>query len=156
MQYSLAKTTAGRQRKMMRNDLRLVKDGSTNNSQVDFGVFGTREIRDVLKSRAHCLQAGFSPDHIIIKTLNEIRDHYLLKVGLPTYLSQMLGALGNTRIEYCTLYKANGQRMNIHLNGNHTQPVQQFIARQFGADNLPTKITMRTMSNPDRVEVRYL
>ncbi|NJN97625.1 MAG: hypothetical protein HC875_27875 [Anaerolineales bacterium] len=72
---------------------------------VDLDVFGTKEIRDVLKSRAHCLRAGFPSNHIIIVTLNEIRNHYILKVGLPTYLSQMLGELATalSRPVSCTI-----------------------------------------------------
>src|SRR5262245_5326751 len=81
-----------------------VQESPSSKAEVDLDVFGAKEIRDVLKSRAHCLRAGFPPQHIIIATLNEIRDHYILKVGLPTYLSQMLGDLGKAQIQYCTLY----------------------------------------------------
>lgn len=123
---------------------------------VDFDIFGAKEIRDVLKNKAHCLRAGFPPNHIIIATLNEIRDRYILRVGLPTYLSQMLGELATVQVQYCTLYAEDGHRIEIHLNGNHNQPVQRFIAKVFGKDNLPFKVEVYRESSPDGVEVRYL
>lgn len=123
---------------------------------VDYDVFGAREIRDVLKSKIHCLRAGFSTNHLIIKTLNEIRDHYVQRVGLATYLSQMLGPLGNEPVQHCSLYEENGRRVEIHLNGNTNQPIQRFIAQRFEWHNLPAKVEVHR--NPDRtaVEVRYL
>jgi hypothetical protein len=123
---------------------------------IDFEVFGAKEIRDVLKSRAHCLRAGFPPNHIIIITLNEIRDHYLRKVGLPTYLSQMLGDLGKIPTQYCTLYDQEGRPIKLQLNDNPNQPVQRFIAKQFRWNNLPFGVEAQKGINPDRVEIRYL
>ena len=113
-------------------------------------------MRDVLKNKAHCLRAGFPPDHIIITTLNEIRNHYILRVGLPTYLSQMLGGLATVRVQHCTLYAEDGRRIEVHLNGNHNQSVQRFIAKQFGKARLPFKVEVRREASPDQVEVRYL
>jgi hypothetical protein len=135
---------------------RLEEEASAPTQSVDFSLFGAKEIRDVLKNKAHCLHAGFPPDHIIIETLNEIRDHYILRVGLPTYLSQLLGELGTVPVRYCTLYAEDGHRIEIHVNGNHNQPVQRFIAKQFQRDNLPFKVEVHRESTPDRVEIRYL
>jgi hypothetical protein len=123
---------------------------------VDFSIFGAKEIRDVLKNKAHCLRAGFPLDHVIITTFNEIRDHYILRVGLPTYLSQMLGDLATVPMQYCKLYTEGCRPIEINLNGSHNQPVQRFIAKWFGKDNLPFKVEVRKESNPGRVEVRYL
>ena len=123
---------------------------------VDFSIFGAKEIRDVLKNKAHCLRAGFPPDHIIITTFNEIRDHYILRVGLPTYLSQMLGDLATVPMQYCQLYAENCRRIEVNLNGSHNQPVQRFIAKRFGKDNLPFKVEVHRKPDPDHVEVRYL
>lgn len=133
-----------------------VREESSTGEHVDYGIFGAREIRDVLKNKAHCLRAGFPPDHLIITTFNEIRDHYLLRVGLPTYLSQMLGELATAPMRDCSLYTEDCRRIMINLNGSHNQPVQRFIARQFGVENLPFKIEVHKGSNPDRAEVRYL
>jgi hypothetical protein len=133
-----------------------VREAPSTDENVDFSIFGAREIRDVLKNKAHCLRAGFPPDHIIIITFNEIRDHYLLRVGLPTYLSQMLGELATAPMRDCSLYADDCRRIGINLNGSHNQPVQRFIARQFGVENLPFKVEVRKESNPDRIEVRYL
>lgn len=126
------------------------------NMEVNYNVFGAREIRDVLKSREHCLKAGFLANHIIIVTLNEIRDQYVVKVGLPTYLSQMLGELAKTPVQNCTIYDKIGRPIEFHLTKNQHQPVQRFIAQQFGKDNLPYRIEFRRESNPNQIEVRYL
>lgn len=132
------------------------KEIATSQIKVDFDVFGAKEIRDVLKSRAHCLRAGFSSQHIIIVTLNEIRDHYILKVGLPTYLSQMLGELGKVQIQYCTLFDQVDQPIKVALHNNHTQPLQRFIAKRFHWDDLPFRVEVRKEGDSNRVEVRYL
>jgi hypothetical protein len=128
----------------------------TSDESVDFSIFGAKEIRDVLKNKAHCLRAGFPPNHVIIETLNEIRDHYILRVGLPTYLSQMLGDLATVPMQYCNLYSEDGRRIEINLNGGHKQPMQRFIAKWFGKDDLPFKVEVRRGSKPGRTEVRYL
>ncbi len=134
----------------------LVKETFVPVLGVDFGLFGAKEIRDVLKSKAHCLHAGFLSNHAIIKTFNEIRGNYILKVGLPTYLNQMLGELGKVQMQHCRLYGEDNHQIKIHLNGNHNQPVQRFIARQFRGGKLPFKVEACRGSNPGRVEVRYL
>jgi hypothetical protein len=129
---------------------------STPSSDVDFSIFGAREIRDILKSKAHCLKAGFPANHFIIKTLNEIRDQYIKRVGLPTYLSQMLGPAGKVPIKDCKLYTGGGRQIELHLNGNFNQPVQKFITKQFGQDKLPAVVEATIDSNSGRVEIRYL
>jgi len=125
-------------------------------SDVDFSIFGAREIRDILKSKAHCLKAGFPTNHFIIKTLNEIRDQYIKRVGLPTYLSQMLGPAGKVPIKDCKLYTGSGRQIELHLNGNLNQPVQIFIAKQFEQNKLPAVVEAAIDSNSGRVEIRYL
>ena len=132
------------------------EDISAPAQRVNFNAFGAKEIRDVLKSKAHCLRAGFPAKHIIIATLNEIRDQYVLRVGLPTYLSQMLGDLAKVELKYCTLYTEEGQPIDIHLKENHDQSVQRFIAKHFKNKELPFRIEVSKDSNPDRAEVRYL
>ena len=124
--------------------------------EADYSVFGAKEIRDVLKSKAHCLHAGFPANHVIIQTLNEIRKHYIIKVGLPTYLSQMLGPAGQAQMQYCMLYDENHRQLKIDLNGNHNQSVQRFIAKHFPIHKLPFKLEVRNESNTDQVDVRYL
>jgi len=135
------------------------KDDVFLNLEVDFGVLTAKEIRDVLKSKAHCLRAGFPPNHVIIQTLNEFRDHYVKKVGLPTYLSQMLGDVGKAQMQYCKLYRENGSEIQVQLNGSHNQPVQRFIARCFSVDALPFMIEVRYNegdSDKETTIVRYL
>jgi len=126
---------------------------------VDFDILTAKEMRDVLKSKAHCLRAGFPPDHSIIQTLNEFRDHYLQRVGLSTYLSQMLGEFGKAQMQYCTLFSDTGDEISVSLNGAHNQPVQRFIARRFSITQLPFRIEIQLETNedkPSRMEVRYL
>lgn len=136
------------------------KDTLTQNitfsMEVNYSVFGAKEIRDVLKSREHCLRAGFPANHVIIVTLNEIRDQYILKVGLPTYLSQMMGEVAKTPVQDCILYDKIGRPIELHLTKNQNQPVQRFIVQQFGKDNLPYRVEIRRESAPDKIEIRYL
>ena len=132
------------------------RDAAVPNTKLDLDVFGAKEIRDVLKSRAHCLRAGFPANHVIIATLNEIRDHYILKVGLPTYLSQMLGELGKAPIQNAILYDQAEQPIKLDLTNSYNQPLQRFIAKRFHWDNLPFTIAVHKEGDPERVEYRYL
>ena len=115
--------------------------------------FRAKEIRDILKSKAHCLRAGFQDDHTIIKTLNDIRDSYIRLVGLPTYLSEMLGPIATAPIRACRLYRANGQPIKYHLNGNQHQPLQKFIQQNFPPSDLPFRIEVHSKQ---KNEVRFL
>jgi hypothetical protein len=141
---------------VMQEGEKIPREAVTTKSRLDFDVFGAKEIRDVLKSRAHCLRAGFSAHHLIIATLNEIRDHYILKVGLPTYLSQMLGEVAKAPIQYCTLYDPSDQPLQLELNHNHAQPLQRFIAQRYQWDELPFRVEVKKDGDPNRIEVRYL
>lgn len=142
--------------KVTQKSNQFVQESPSSQVRVDLDIFGAKEIRDVLKSRAHCLRAGFPSKHIIIATLNEIRDHYILKVGLPTYLSQMLGELGKAQTQYCTFFNDADQPIQFELHNNQTLPVQRFIAKRFHWDDLPFRIEVRKEGDLDRVEVRYL
>lgn len=124
--------------------------------EADYSLFGAKEMRDVLKSKAHCLHAGFPANHVIIQTLNEIRKHYIIRVGLPTYLSQMLGPAGQAQTQYCVLYDEDNRQLNLHLNGNRSQSIQRFIAKHFPIHKLPFKVEVRSELEPDRIDVRYL
>lgn len=129
-------------------------DGSIG--EVDLSVFKARDIRNILKNKAHCLRAGFPVDHMIISTSDEIRDDYLKRVGLATYLSQMLGDLANVPVQDCTFFDESDQQIEVHLNGNGQQPVQRFVARQFGWKDLPFRVDVRRQPDSDRTETRYL
>jgi hypothetical protein len=123
---------------------------------VDLSIFNAREIRNILKSKAHCLQAGFPSDHVIISTFDEIRDDYVKRVGLVTYLSQMLGDLANVSVQDCAFFDESERLIEVNLNGNGQQPVQRFVARQFGRKNLPFRVDIRRQPDSSRVETRYL
>ena len=126
------------------------------NRQVNFDILSAKEIRDVLKSKAHCLRAGFSPNHIIIETLDEFRDHYIQRVGLPTYLSQMLGKLATTEVRHCLLFAEDEQLIPIKGMSTSHQQIQRFIITHFAERKLPFRIEMRPSPEDQRVEVRYL
>jgi len=127
-----------------------------NTAEIDLSIFGTREIRNILKNKAHCLKAGFSPDHPIISTFDEILNAYTERVGLATYLSQMLGDLANVPVQNCTFSDEKGQPIIAYLNGNGQQPVQKFIAQHFGLKNLPFRVDARRQPDSDQAETRYL
>jgi hypothetical protein len=129
------------------------QDGST---EVDLSVFEAREIRNILKSKAHCLRAGFPLDHMILSVLDEIRDDYVKRVGLATYLSQMLGDLANVAVRNCAFFDESEQPIEVHLNGNEQQAVQRFVARQFERKNLPFRVDIRRQPDSSRIETRYL
>lgn len=129
-------------------------DDSTE--EVDLSVFQAQEIRNILKSKAHCLQAGFPVDHMIISVFDEIRDDYVRRVGLATYLSQMLGDLANIPVRNCAFFDESGQPIEVHLDGNGQQPVQRFVARQFRRKNLPFGVNIRRQPDSSRNETRYL
>ena len=119
--------------------------------------FGVKEIKSILKSKAHCLSIGFSANDKIIETLNEIRKQYISRVGLTNYLREMLGELGRTPMQYCALYMEDGHRVEINLNGNYRQSVHRFIARQFQLHGqLPFKVEIRNQANSNKIEVCYL
>jgi len=127
-----------------------------DSKEVDLSVFKAREVRNILKSKAHCLRAGFPSDHMILSVLDEIRDDYVKRVGLATYLSQMLGDLANVAVRNCVFFDESEQPIEVHLNGNEQQPVQRFVARQFGRNNLPFRVDIRRQPDSSRIETRYL
>ena len=118
--------------------------------------FKAKEIRDILKSKAHCLKAGFAPNDTIIKTFNDIRNDYISEVGLPTYLSQMLGPLATTPMESCKLFTETGQQIKLRLNGDHTQSIQRFLTQHFRITELPFRIEVQRQPGDKRVEERFL
>jgi hypothetical protein len=103
-------------------------------SGLNFDIFQAPEIRDLLKTKAHLLRAGLSADHVVIETFSQIVAVYRRRVGLETFLSQMLGEIATTPIQDCQLYRASGEPVDTH--GAHGQPVQRFIARGFSDRSL--------------------
>ena len=125
-------------------------------TKVDWSVFKAQDIRDILKSKAHCLQAGFPLNHAIILTFEEILDNYVTRVGLKTYLSQMLGNLANVPAQNCAFFDEHNRLIDIHLHDGKRQPVQKLIARQFNQKHLPFRIDIRKRSDSEQTETRYL
>ena len=125
-------------------------------TKVNLSVFEARHVRDVLKNKAHCLNAGFPKDHMIISVFDDIRDDYVKRVGLATYLSQMLGDLANVPAQNCTFFDEGTQSIEVHLNGHGQQPVQRFVAQHFGQRNLPFRVDIRSQPDSHQAETRYL
>lgn len=113
------------------------------------------QIRDLLKTRSHCLMAGFPLDHPLIRALDKLRNEYIIAVGLPTYLSQMLGPLATASIGECTLYDRRDRALPLDCD-NPRQPLQRFIREQFLLGELPYRVEKKKGPQPSQVEVRYL
>ena len=107
-------------------------------SNLNFDVFQAPEIRDLLKTKAHLLRAGLPADHVVIETFSQIVAVYRRRVGLATYLSQMLDNLANVPVGECTLYTAENERIDCDSYGDKIQPIQKFLGRFRG--RLPFKI----------------
>ena len=127
-----------------------------DSTQMDLSVFKAQEIRNILKSKAHCLRAGFPSDNTIISVLDEIRDDYVRRVGLATYLSQMLGDLANVPVQNCAFFDESERPIVVHPDGNGQQPVHRFVAGRFGQESLPFRVDIRRQSDSNRIETRYL
>lgn len=102
-------------------------------ARLNLDLLTTADVRDVLKCKAHLLRVGIPPDFVAVETLTVIINHYRERVGLKTYLSQMLGELAETPVSECALYWMNGER--IKLTGS--RPLQRFIWRAFPDGILP-------------------
>ena len=140
----------------MTNDMTDSTAPPEDSIDVDLRVFKTSEIRNILKSKAHCLEAGFPLDHMIVSVFDEIVDHYVKRVGLAAYLSQMLGNLANVPVKNCEFFDESEQPIEVDFNGNGQEPVQRFVARQFGPKDLPFRVDIRRQSDSSRIETRYL
>ena len=127
-----------------------------NSTEVDLSIFKAQDIRNILKNKAHCLQAGFPADHMIISVFDDIRDDYVKRVGLATYLSQMLGNWANVPVQNCMFLDECGQPIDVYLNGDGQQPVQRFVARHFGRKKLPFRVDIRRQPDSSQAETRYL
>lgn len=116
-------------------------------ARLNLDLLTTADVRDVLKTRAHLLRVGVPADFVAVETLTIVIEHYRQKVGVKTYLSQMLGEMAETPLAECALYWMNGER--VPVSGDGGQPVQKFIKRRFGGGVLPFKVVANE-------ETRYL
>lgn len=115
-------------------------------SALNLDLLTTADVRDVLKCRAHLLRVGVPFEYAAVVTLTIIIDHYRHKVGLPKYLSEMLGEMANVPVKDCRLYWQSGER--IETPAASEQPVLRFL-RRFGGGILPFMVKANE-------EVRYL
>jgi hypothetical protein len=121
-----------------------------------FDAFGAQEIRDVVKCRAHLIEvAGFPRNHVIIITLTQIRDHYISRVGMPAYLSQMLGDIAKIPIRMCKLIWEDGNTFDGKLELERSDmAVQHFIRKHYRIHTLPYVIEAHL--GVEQVQTRYL
>jgi len=110
-----------------------------------------QEIRTILKTRAILLRCGFLPKHNAVLTLSLMRDAYALEVGLPVYLSQMLGPVANVPLSQCMLYSADGQPVEVKCS---ELPVQRFIAQRYTVETMPWVVEYYELGSD--VVTRYL
>jgi len=96
--------------------------------------FNCQQIRDVVRTRAHYIMAGCPPDAPIIVELTQKRDEYLALVGLPTYLSQMLGKIATLSIRFCVMEWMDGRIIDTF--DQPKCPIQQYIRKHYH-DDLP-------------------
>lgn len=106
-------------------------------SALNLDLLTTADVRDVLKTRAHLLRVGVPFEYAAVVTLTIIIDHYRHKVGLPKYLSEMLGEMANVPVKDCRLYWQSGER--VPVSGDGGQPVLRFL-RRFGGGVLPFRV----------------
>lgn len=74
-------------------------------------------IRDVLKTKAHLLRAGFPPQSLEIQALEFLAGEYRQTVGRVTYLSQMLGPLATLSTSEARFYDERGNEMEMSGEG---------------------------------------
>ena len=113
------------------------------------GAFTCQQIRDLVKAKGHYLMAGMSPQHPTVVNLRQQRDAYIEKVGLPTYLSQMLDDIAQVPIGKCILGWEDGRVMEF---AGQAAPVQRHI-RQYFARDLPFVVEANWCG---RVEAKFL
>ena len=108
----------------------------------EISEFGAQAIRDVVRCRGRCLDAGFAPDHSLIITLEWIRNLYISRVGLPGYLSQMLGDVAQISMRFCTLCGVEGQSLDGRalMESDQRRRLQYFIRDRFGIGDLPYRV----------------
>lgn len=116
---------------------------------------GVREVRDYVKVKAHLMKLK-QPDPltdllkpVLILCLKIIRNDYVRRVGLPTYLSQMLLSESTELMANCTLIWSGGRR----AQGVDGQQVQKYIAARCAGD-LPDIVRIQ-LGDGKEVE-RYL
>lgn len=104
-------------------------------SKLDLDALDTPDIRDVLKCRSHLLRVGIPADFAAVKTLTVLIDGYRKRVGLATYLSEMLDGLASAPVGECEIYTMDGLR--VVAQGN--EPIQKYLRR---LDWLPFKVVV--------------
>ena len=115
-----------------------------------------QQIRNIVKTKGTLLDTG-SVEHngMVVNHLNKLRDKYIAKIGLPTYLSQMLlDKIAVLPVRHCTLVWEDGRRAdNGIFRGEGNRPIQKYIKTHY-ARNLPYKVEVEL--GVGHIEIRYL
>ena len=105
--------------------------------------FTCRQIRDVVRTRGHYLQAGAGPDNQIVEGLKRARDTYRADVGLSTYLSQMLGKCATEKMRFCALGWDDG-RVLYGAGCTYPEWTAQRYIRTYYHNDLPFVVEVAT------------
>lgn len=115
-----------------------------SSDRLDLVNFGAQEIRLCLKLRALFIEAGLSAESETIRLLNEIRDHYLRRVGMAAYLSQMLGPLAVIEAGQVALCNERGEPLARKLSAEQCSlQIQRYLA---GFERLPYQVSFQGLT----------
>jgi hypothetical protein len=116
-----------------------------------------RQIRDVVKARGLLLDDSHDDgDSSVVALTHQIED-YVAGVGLPTYVSQMLGDAEKCSIKMCSLYWPDGRVFHGSVEvaaTNRGCRVLVWILENCRPDNVPYKVEAHL--GVDLTAVRYL
>jgi hypothetical protein len=118
--------------------------------------FTCQQIRDLVKTRGHYLMAGLDPGEAVVVGLTATRDEYLARVGLATYLSQMLDDVATMSMRHCVLGWPDGRVEMGNLlrpRQDRARPVQKYLREKYHQD-LPYAVEVRL--GVGHVVVRFL
>lgn len=110
-----------------------------------------QEVRILMQAKAILIRSG--ADARAVSHLNRLRDVYVRRVGLATYLSQMLTSVATIEARQCVLGWRDGRVADQEsFRGEGNRPVQRYIRAHY-RDDLPCVVEALIKG---RVEVRYL
>ena len=100
-------------------------------------VLDCAEIRPFVKGRGILMRKGYRADAAPVVECSKLIDRYLYHVGLPTYLSQMLGRLATVSMYRCMLGWLDGRILVGRICEHPRMQAQQFLKYKVGIKDLP-------------------
>lgn len=118
-------------------------------------MLSCQQVRRLVISRGTMLDAGYLADDPAIMALTEIREEYRKRVGMSTYLSEMLGPMANCVMWMCQVTYPDGRRIDGWELEEKEQHRRTFSWLRRGSWlDLPYKIQANLGS--EHVVIRYL